>query len=167
MVHYECLDYSARYGYIEIFFSRFSYISRVLLHLGLLYIWMISCYICWLDDRLLLWWILFDIRGSLSLVNLLCVISSMILFMAVQLSIIFVGCMVLFQCVILFFPSLFWSSENGIEIRTMMENKRSPCSVDHSSFTPLASKRQKSNLSISTKVFSLSYSLYVSSIFIS
>ncbi|XP_040934816.1 transcription factor bHLH153 isoform X6 [Gossypium hirsutum] len=42
-------------------------------------------------------------------------------------------------------------SENGIEVRTMMENKRSPCSVDHSSFTPLASKRQKSDLLISTK----------------
>ncbi|GMI93012.1 hypothetical protein like AT1G05710 [Hibiscus trionum] len=33
----------------------------------------------------------------------------------------------------------------------MMENKRSPCSVDHSSFTSLAPKRQKSELSISTK----------------
>ncbi|KAG4180090.1 hypothetical protein ERO13_A10G143800v2 [Gossypium hirsutum] len=43
------------------------------------------------------------------------------------------------------------SCENGIEVRTMMENKRSPCSVDHSSFTPLASKRQKSDLLISTK----------------
>nr|KJB68871.1 hypothetical protein B456_011G135700 [Gossypium raimondii] len=44
-----------------------------------------------------------------------------------------------------------YSCENGIEVRTMMENKRSPCSVDHGSFTPLASKRQKSDLSISTK----------------
>ncbi|KAK8556416.1 hypothetical protein V6N13_064444 [Hibiscus sabdariffa] len=43
------------------------------------------------------------------------------------------------------------SCENGIEIGTMMENKRSPCSVDHSSFTSLAPKRQKSELSISTK----------------
>ncbi|MBA0628561.1 hypothetical protein Godav_023276 [Gossypium davidsonii] len=42
----------------------------------------------------------------------------------------------------------------------MMENKRSPCSVDHGSFTPLASKRQKSDLSISTKVFSCLYSLF-------
>ncbi|XP_039033144.1 transcription factor bHLH153-like isoform X2 [Hibiscus syriacus] len=33
----------------------------------------------------------------------------------------------------------------------MMENKRSPCSVDHTSFTSLASKRQKSDLSIPTK----------------
>ncbi|KAK8474762.1 hypothetical protein V6N11_046703 [Hibiscus sabdariffa] len=33
----------------------------------------------------------------------------------------------------------------------MMENKRSPCSVDHTSFTSLTSKRQKSDLSISTK----------------
>ncbi|KAK8571496.1 hypothetical protein V6N12_027583 [Hibiscus sabdariffa] len=31
-----------------------------------------------------------------------------------------------------------------MEIRTMMENKRSPCSVDHSDLTSLASKRQKS-----------------------
>ncbi|KAL4271576.1 hypothetical protein GQ457_13G027900 [Hibiscus cannabinus] len=31
-----------------------------------------------------------------------------------------------------------------IEIGTMMENKRSPCSVDHSDLTSLASKRQKS-----------------------
>ncbi|GMJ08494.1 hypothetical protein like AT1G05710 [Hibiscus trionum] len=33
----------------------------------------------------------------------------------------------------------------------MMENKRSPCSVDHTSFTSLAPKRQKSDLLISTK----------------
>ncbi|XWS35339.1 hypothetical protein CRYUN_Cryun21dG0117300 [Craigia yunnanensis] len=43
------------------------------------------------------------------------------------------------------------SCEEGIEIGKMMENKRSPCSVDHSSFTSLASKRQKADLSISTK----------------
>ncbi|XP_039033099.1 transcription factor bHLH153-like [Hibiscus syriacus] len=43
------------------------------------------------------------------------------------------------------------SCENWIEIGTMMENKRSPCSVDHTSFTSLASKRQKSDLSIPTK----------------
>ncbi|KAK8558206.1 hypothetical protein V6N13_038679 [Hibiscus sabdariffa] len=43
------------------------------------------------------------------------------------------------------------SCENAIKIGTMMENKRSPCSVDHTSFTSLTSKRQKSGLSISTK----------------
>lgn len=53
---------------------------------------------------------------------------------------------------------LFLTSEEGIEIGKIMENKRGPCSVDHSSFTSLASKRQKADLSISTKVFSLLYS---------
>ncbi|XP_022761532.1 transcription factor bHLH153-like isoform X3 [Durio zibethinus] len=43
------------------------------------------------------------------------------------------------------------SCEEGIEIGKVMENKRSPCSVDNSSFTSLASKRQKADLSISTK----------------
>ena len=57
-----------------------------------------------------------------------------------------------------FFLLLFLTSEEGIEIEEMMENKRSPCSVDHSSFTSLASKRQKADLSISTKVFSHLYS---------
>ncbi|KAH7572911.1 hypothetical protein JRO89_XS03G0032400 [Xanthoceras sorbifolium] len=35
----------------------------------------------------------------------------------------------------------------------MMENKRSPCSVDQGSITTLASKRHKADLSISAKVF--------------
>ncbi|KAE8718309.1 bHLH113 protein [Hibiscus syriacus] len=43
------------------------------------------------------------------------------------------------------------SCEKVIEIGTMLENKRSPCSVDHSGFTSLALKRQKSDLSIPTK----------------
>ncbi|XWS13131.1 hypothetical protein CRYUN_Cryun36dG0011300 [Craigia yunnanensis] len=42
------------------------------------------------------------------------------------------------------------SCEEGIEIGKMMD-KRSTSSVDHSSFTSLASKRQKADLSISTK----------------
>ncbi|XP_065869389.1 transcription factor bHLH153-like [Euphorbia lathyris] len=33
----------------------------------------------------------------------------------------------------------------------MMENKRSPCSIEQSSLTNLATKRHKANLSISTK----------------
>ncbi|KAF9670732.1 hypothetical protein SADUNF_Sadunf13G0099300 [Salix dunnii] len=33
----------------------------------------------------------------------------------------------------------------------MMENKRSPCSVDHASLTSLATKRHKADFSISTK----------------
>ncbi|KAE8674672.1 Basic helix-loop-helix DNA-binding superfamily protein isoform 3 [Hibiscus syriacus] len=33
----------------------------------------------------------------------------------------------------------------------MMENKSSPCSADHTSFTSLVSKRKKSDLSIPTK----------------
>ncbi|XWS09424.1 hypothetical protein CRYUN_Cryun40dG0083500 [Craigia yunnanensis] len=43
------------------------------------------------------------------------------------------------------------ASEEGIDIGKMMENRRSPFFVDHSNFTPLASKRQKADLSISTK----------------
>ncbi|KAE8691999.1 bHLH113 protein [Hibiscus syriacus] len=38
-----------------------------------------------------------------------------------------------------------------MEVGKMIENKRSPCSVDHSSLASLASKRQKADLSISTK----------------
>ncbi|EEF22397.1 conserved hypothetical protein [Ricinus communis] len=34
----------------------------------------------------------------------------------------------------------------------MMENKRSPCSVDQGTLTSLATKRHKADLSISTKV---------------
>ncbi|KAK8471695.1 hypothetical protein PHAVU_003G296500 [Phaseolus vulgaris] len=41
--------------------------------------------------------------------------------------------------------------EEGIDVRKMMEHKRSPCSVDQSSYTSIASKRQKADLSISTK----------------
>ncbi|XWS13132.1 hypothetical protein CRYUN_Cryun36dG0011300 [Craigia yunnanensis] len=48
------------------------------------------------------------------------------------------------------------SCEEGIEIGKMMD-KRSTSSVDHSSFTSLASKRQKADLSISTKVLSAPY----------
>ncbi|KAJ6952650.1 hypothetical protein NC653_041709 [Populus alba x Populus x berolinensis] len=33
----------------------------------------------------------------------------------------------------------------------MMENKRSPCSVDHDTLTSLATKRHKADFSISTK----------------
>ncbi|XP_022733109.1 transcription factor bHLH153-like isoform X5 [Durio zibethinus] len=43
------------------------------------------------------------------------------------------------------------SCEEGIDIGKMMENKRIPCSVDHSSFSSLASKRQKADMSISAK----------------
>ncbi|XP_039003616.1 transcription factor bHLH153-like isoform X2 [Hibiscus syriacus] len=38
-----------------------------------------------------------------------------------------------------------------MEIRMMMENKRGPCSVDHSNLASLASKRKKADLSITTK----------------
>ncbi|XP_047177970.1 transcription factor bHLH153 isoform X1 [Vigna umbellata] len=44
-----------------------------------------------------------------------------------------------------------FSREEGIDVRKMMEHKRSPCSVDQSSYTSIASKRQKADLSISTK----------------
>ncbi|XP_027919620.1 transcription factor bHLH153 isoform X2 [Vigna unguiculata] len=44
-----------------------------------------------------------------------------------------------------------WKREEGIDVRKMMEHKRSPCSVDQSSYTSIASKRQKADLSISTK----------------
>ncbi|CAB4263814.1 unnamed protein product [Prunus armeniaca] len=44
-----------------------------------------------------------------------------------------------------------FSGEEGIDVRNMTEHKRSPCSVDQSSFTSLASKRHKTDLSISTK----------------
>ncbi|KAK4854751.1 hypothetical protein QYF36_000787 [Acer negundo] len=41
--------------------------------------------------------------------------------------------------------------EEGIKVAKMMENKRSPCSVDQGSITTLASKRHKADLSISAK----------------
>ncbi|KAL5570164.1 hypothetical protein UlMin_026739 [Ulmus minor] len=41
--------------------------------------------------------------------------------------------------------------EETIDVRNMTEHKRSPCSVDQSSFTSLSSKRQKPDLSISSK----------------
>ncbi|TKY59144.1 dimerization protein [Spatholobus suberectus] len=44
-----------------------------------------------------------------------------------------------------------FSREEGIDVRKMMEHKRGPCSVDQSSYTSIASKRQKADLSISTK----------------
>ncbi|XP_027346025.1 transcription factor bHLH153 isoform X2 [Abrus precatorius] len=44
-----------------------------------------------------------------------------------------------------------FSREEGIDVRKMMGHKRSPCSVDQSSYTSIASKRQKADLSISTK----------------
>lgn len=44
-----------------------------------------------------------------------------------------------------------FSSEEGIDVRKMMGHKRSPCSVDQSNYTSIASKKQKPDLSISTK----------------
>ncbi|XP_061992838.1 transcription factor bHLH153 isoform X2 [Rosa rugosa] len=44
-----------------------------------------------------------------------------------------------------------FSGEEGIDVRKMTEHKRSPCSVDQSSVTALASKRHKTDLSMSTK----------------
>ncbi|RDY06614.1 Transcription factor bHLH153 [Mucuna pruriens] len=44
-----------------------------------------------------------------------------------------------------------FSREEGTDVRNMMEHKRGPCSVDQSSYTSIASKRQKADLSISTK----------------
>ncbi|XP_020232802.1 transcription factor bHLH153 isoform X2 [Cajanus cajan] len=44
-----------------------------------------------------------------------------------------------------------FSREEGMDVRKMMEHKRSPCSVDQSSYTSIASKRQKADLSISSK----------------
>ncbi|XP_054811483.1 transcription factor bHLH153 isoform X5 [Prosopis cineraria] len=44
-----------------------------------------------------------------------------------------------------------FSREEGVDIRKMMEPKRSFCSVDQSNYTSIASKRQKADLSISTK----------------
>lgn len=43
-------------------------------------------------------------------------------------------------------------SEEGIDVRKMMGHKRSPCSVDQSNYNSIASKKQKPDLSISTKV---------------
>lgn len=40
-----------------------------------------------------------------------------------------------------------FSGEEGIEVGKMAEHKRSPCSVEQSSLTSLASKRQKADLS--------------------
>ncbi|CAK8541435.1 unnamed protein product [Lathyrus sativus] len=42
-------------------------------------------------------------------------------------------------------------SEEGINVRKMMEHKRSICSVDESNYNSIASKKQKPNLSITTK----------------
>ncbi|XP_050374291.1 transcription factor bHLH153 isoform X3 [Argentina anserina] len=41
--------------------------------------------------------------------------------------------------------------EEGIDVRKMTEHKRSPCSIDQSSVTAVASKRHKTELSMSTK----------------
>lgn len=46
----------------------------------------------------------------------------------------------------------FHQREEGVDIRKMMEPKRTLCSVDQSNYTPIASKRHKADLSISTKV---------------
>lgn len=49
--------------------------------------------------------------------------------------------------------------EEGIDVRKMMGHKRSPCSVDQSSYTSIAPKKQKADLSISSKVsFCFSFS---------
>ncbi|XP_050901534.1 transcription factor bHLH153 isoform X3 [Lathyrus oleraceus] len=42
-------------------------------------------------------------------------------------------------------------SEEGIDVRKMMEHKRSICSVDQSNYNSIASKKQKPDLSITTK----------------
>ncbi|KAF7805313.1 transcription factor bHLH153 isoform X1 [Senna tora] len=44
-----------------------------------------------------------------------------------------------------------FSREEGVDIRKMMEPKRSLCSVDQSSYSSIASKRHKADLSITTK----------------
>ncbi|KAK4254809.1 hypothetical protein QN277_007902 [Acacia crassicarpa] len=44
-----------------------------------------------------------------------------------------------------------FSREEGVDIRKMMEPKRSLCSVDQSNYSSMASKRHKADLSISTK----------------
>ncbi|KAE9597237.1 hypothetical protein Lal_00007695 [Lupinus albus] len=44
-----------------------------------------------------------------------------------------------------------FSREEGIDVRKMMGHKRSHCSVDQSSYTSIASKRQKTDVSITTK----------------
>ncbi|PNY04255.1 transcription factor bHLH [Trifolium pratense] len=42
-------------------------------------------------------------------------------------------------------------NEEGIDVRKMMGHKRSLCSVDQSNYNSIASKKQKPDLSISTK----------------
>lgn len=44
-----------------------------------------------------------------------------------------------------------FSGEEGIDVRKMTEHKRGPCSVDQSCVNGLASKRHKTDLSMSTK----------------
>ncbi|WJX50413.1 hypothetical protein P8452_36720 [Trifolium repens] len=44
-----------------------------------------------------------------------------------------------------------FSNEEGIDVRKMMGHKRSLCSVDQSNYNSIASKKQKPDLSISTK----------------
>ncbi|KAL5576279.1 hypothetical protein UlMin_017978 [Ulmus minor] len=44
-----------------------------------------------------------------------------------------------------------FAGEERIDVRNMTEHKRSPCSVEQSSFTSLSSKRQKPDLSVSSK----------------
>ncbi|KAK7252080.1 hypothetical protein RIF29_35791 [Crotalaria pallida] len=44
-----------------------------------------------------------------------------------------------------------FSREEGIDVGKMMGHKRSSCSVDQSSYTSIASKRQKADISITTK----------------
>ncbi|XP_057416308.1 transcription factor bHLH153 isoform X3 [Lotus japonicus] len=44
-----------------------------------------------------------------------------------------------------------FSREEGIDVRKMIGHKRSPCSVDQSSYTSIASKKQKADLSMSSK----------------
>ncbi|XP_058750584.1 transcription factor bHLH153 isoform X1 [Vicia villosa] len=44
-----------------------------------------------------------------------------------------------------------FSIEEGIDVRKMMEHKRTLCSVDQSNYNSIASKKQKPDLSITTK----------------
>jgi hypothetical protein len=44
-----------------------------------------------------------------------------------------------------------FSKDEGIDVRNMMGHKRSLCSVDQSNYNSIASKKQKPDLSISTK----------------
>jgi hypothetical protein len=59
----------------------------------------------------------------------------------------------------MFFLCCCHQNEEGIDVRKMMGHKRSLCSVDQSNYNSIASKKQKPDLSISTKVsFCFSFS---------